>query len=87
MTWLKLRDWAYREDRRLSDTGFWDGIDWPPKHLVGAWLKKRDAAVTQSVEHFLETGEWGELARDDRAGPLLPDLLGNAVARAIDAPL
>jgi hypothetical protein len=68
MTWLELRDWAYREDQRLRAAGFWDGIDWPPKHLIGLWLKRRDAVVTQSVEHFLETGEWGELPRDDRAG-------------------
>ena len=68
MTWLELRDWAFREEKRLSDEGYWDGVDWPHVDHVEKWLKKCDKTIDQCVEYYTQTGEWGELARDDRVG-------------------
>ncbi len=70
MDWLPLRDWAFVEIQGLSDEGFWEGAEWPGPQWPGDrrdWLKERDAAVRAAIEHWLLNGEWGELARDERA--------------------
>jgi hypothetical protein len=66
MTWLELRDWAWKEEKRLSDLDHWRSVDWPDPVYMERWLKRREKIVDESVEHFLITGRWGELARDDR---------------------
>jgi hypothetical protein len=67
-TWLELRDWAYREHTRLSDSDFWKDADWHKENpeVFAEWLKSTTDDVDVAVDHYLETGIWGELARDDR---------------------
>jgi hypothetical protein len=71
MTWLKLRDWAFAEQTWLSAEGFWQGVDFPSLHLrrtdLKEWSRERNLATHAAIEHFLLTGAWGEMPRDDRA--------------------
>ena len=57
MTWLELRDWAYQEQSRLSNEGYWTDVDWPHVDFLERWLKGRDKSIDQCIDHFLQTGE------------------------------
>jgi hypothetical protein len=66
MNWTDHLNRVIQEQAKLVQLEWRTRFDTVPVQDTEKWLEQRDEAVDQSIEHFLETGQWGELSRDDQ---------------------
>jgi hypothetical protein len=74
MTWEELRNWLAEEFDRLQANHYWANATWVNIHFAERWNEQHEEAIDRSVEHLSQTGDWGDLARDERS-PLYPRLM------------
>ncbi|MEY2536438.1 MAG: hypothetical protein QOG67_178 [Verrucomicrobiota bacterium] len=73
MTWTDHLNRVIQEQAKLVQSEWRTRFDTIPVQDTEQWLEERDEAVDQSIEYFLQTGQWGELSRDDQPDILPPD--------------
>jgi hypothetical protein len=67
MTREELRNWLAEELERLQAMHYWANATWVNIHYADRWNEQHEEAVDRSIEHLLQTGDWGDLARDERS--------------------
>lgn len=67
MTLEELRNWLSEELDRLQAKHYWANATWVNIHFADRWNEQHEEAINRSIEHLLQTGDWGDLARDERS--------------------
>jgi hypothetical protein len=67
MTWEELRNWLAEELDRLQAKHYWANATWVNIHFADRWNEQHEEAIDRAIEHLLQTGDWGDLARDERS--------------------
>ena len=62
MTWADHLNRVIQEQAKLVQSEWRPRFDTVPVGDTEQWLKERDEAIDQSIDHFRETDQWGELS-------------------------